>query len=107
MPTGRRCSIGSSRAVVHLLRPFEVLLHSPSMAEAVAELGHVVRFGSHLADADRELVTLATGRALDRVHLEVTPSSRRGRPVSALTRSKRLSAMVKASGRETRRSSHW
>ncbi len=46
-----------------LLRPFEVLLHSPSMAEAVAELGHVVRFGSHLADADRELVTLATGRA--------------------------------------------
>lgn len=45
-----------------LLHPFEVLLHSPAMAEKVAELGHVVRFGSHLADADRELVTLATGR---------------------------------------------
>lgn len=45
-----------------LLRPFELLLHSPAMAEKVAELGHVVRFGSHLADADRELVTLATGR---------------------------------------------
>jgi AhpD family alkylhydroperoxidase len=46
-----------------LPRPFEVLLHAPSMAGPVAELGHVVKFGSHLSDADRELVTLATGRA--------------------------------------------
>ncbi|MGZ8583677.1 MAG: carboxymuconolactone decarboxylase family protein, partial [Actinomycetota bacterium] len=46
-----------------ILRPFEVLLHAPAMAERVAELGHVVRFESHLTDADRELVTLATGRA--------------------------------------------
>jgi 4-carboxymuconolactone decarboxylase len=45
------------------LRPFEVLLHAPAMADKVAELGHVVRFESHLTDADRELVTLATGRA--------------------------------------------
>jgi AhpD family alkylhydroperoxidase len=45
------------------LRPIEVLLHAPAMAERVAELGHVVRFGSGLTDADRELVTLATGRA--------------------------------------------
>ena len=45
------------------LRPFEVLLHAPAMADKVAELGHVVRFESRLADADRELVTLATGRA--------------------------------------------
>lgn len=44
-------------------RPFEVLLHAPAMADKVAELGHVVRFESHLTDADRELVTLATGRA--------------------------------------------
>lgn len=44
-------------------RPFQVLLHAPGMAKEVAELGHVVRFGSHLPDADRELVTLATGRA--------------------------------------------
>lgn len=44
-------------------RPFEVLLHSPVMAEKVAELGHVIRFESHLTDADRELATLATGRA--------------------------------------------
>jgi 4-carboxymuconolactone decarboxylase len=46
-----------------LLRPFEVLLHSPAIADQVAALGHVVRFGSHLADADRELATVATGRA--------------------------------------------
>jgi len=46
-----------------ILRPFEVLLHSPAMADKVAELGGVIRSASHLADADRELVTLATGRA--------------------------------------------
>jgi 4-carboxymuconolactone decarboxylase len=45
------------------LRPFEVLLHAPAMADKVAELGHVVRCESELTDADRELVTLATGRA--------------------------------------------
>ena len=44
-------------------RPFEVLLHSPEIAERVAELGHLVRSDSSLSDADRELVTLATGRA--------------------------------------------
>ena len=48
-----------------LLRPFEVLLHAPAMAERVAALGHVVRFGSGLHDADREIATLATGRAHD------------------------------------------
>lgn len=46
-----------------MLRPFEVLLHAPDAAERVAELGAVVRSGTSLADADRELVTLATGRA--------------------------------------------
>ncbi len=30
----------------------------------VAEVGHLVRSGSSLEDADRELVTLATGRAI-------------------------------------------
>jgi 4-carboxymuconolactone decarboxylase len=53
--------IVKSRGTV--LRPFEVLLHSPAMADKVAALGHVIRFESHLTDADRELVTLATGRA--------------------------------------------
>lgn len=46
-----------------LLRPFQVLLHAPPLAARVAELGEVVRFGSELEDADRELATLATGRA--------------------------------------------
>ena len=45
-------------------RPFQLLLHAPALAERVAELGHLVRFGSSLTDHDRELVTLATGRAL-------------------------------------------
>jgi 4-carboxymuconolactone decarboxylase len=41
-----------------------VLLHSPALAGGVAELGHLVRSGSSLEDADRELVTLAAGRAI-------------------------------------------
>jgi 4-carboxymuconolactone decarboxylase len=46
-----------------ILRPFEVLLHSPEAAERVGELGHVIRSGLGLTGADRELATLATGRA--------------------------------------------
>lgn len=45
-------------------RPFQLLLHSPALAERVAELGHLVRSGSSLSDGERELVTLATGRAI-------------------------------------------
>jgi 4-carboxymuconolactone decarboxylase len=54
--------IAESRGEVS--RPFQLLLHSPALAERVADLGHLVRSGSSLTDADRELVTLATGRAL-------------------------------------------
>ena len=54
--------IAESRGEVS--RPFQLLLHSPALAERVAELGHLVRSGSSVADADRELVTLATGRAI-------------------------------------------
>ena len=54
--------IAESRGEVS--RPFQLLLHSPAMAERVAELGHLVRSGSSVTDADRELVTLATGRAI-------------------------------------------
>jgi 4-carboxymuconolactone decarboxylase len=53
--------IAESRGTVQ--RPFQVLLHAPDLADRVAALGHAVRFGSGLADADRELATLATGRA--------------------------------------------
>ncbi len=44
-------------------RPFQLLLRAPALAERVADLGQVVRAGSHLADADRELATLTTGSA--------------------------------------------
>jgi 4-carboxymuconolactone decarboxylase len=47
-----------------ILRPFQVLLHAPAMADTVAALGNVVRSESRLTDVDRELVTLGTGRAL-------------------------------------------
>jgi 4-carboxymuconolactone decarboxylase len=46
-----------------MLRPFEILLHVPALAQPIAELGHVVRYGSGLDDADRELAILATGKA--------------------------------------------
>jgi AhpD family alkylhydroperoxidase len=54
--------IVASRGTV--LRPFEILLHAPALADAVGALGHVVRTGSGLRDADREVITLATGREL-------------------------------------------
>ncbi|HET6714918.1 MAG TPA: carboxymuconolactone decarboxylase family protein [Actinomycetota bacterium] len=46
-----------------MLRPFEALLHAPALATRVADLGHAIRFESHLSDVDRELVTLATGHS--------------------------------------------
>jgi 4-carboxymuconolactone decarboxylase len=45
-------------------RPFQLLLHAPALAESVAALGHVVRRGTTLAPADRELVILAAGHWL-------------------------------------------
>jgi 4-carboxymuconolactone decarboxylase len=44
-------------------RPFQVLLHAPALAERVAELGQLVRAGTSLTDADRELATITTGVA--------------------------------------------
>ena len=46
-------------------RPFQLLLHSPALAGHAAELGHAIRTGTVLTDADRELATLATGVAVD------------------------------------------
>jgi 4-carboxymuconolactone decarboxylase len=70
--TGGTDLIPEARAVANRIvetrgevtRPFQILLHSPSVAGPVAELGHVVRSGSSLADPDRELATLATGSAV-------------------------------------------
>jgi 4-carboxymuconolactone decarboxylase len=72
-PITRDAALSSEAAAVatrivetrgELSRPFQVLLHSPAIADRVAELGTVVRMGSTLPDADRELATLATGSAL-------------------------------------------
>lgn len=46
-----------------LLRPFQVLLQTPAIAQRTAELGAVIRFDSKMSDADRELVILATASA--------------------------------------------
>lgn len=42
-----------------MIRPFQVLIHSPGVARRVAELGAKLRFDSGLSDHDRELVILA------------------------------------------------
>lgn len=42
-----------------MIRPFEVMLHSPGVARHAAELGAKLRFDSTLSDHDREAVILA------------------------------------------------
>jgi 4-carboxymuconolactone decarboxylase len=46
-----------------MIRPFEVLAHTPVLGKAVAEVGALLRYGSSLDDHDRELLILATGTA--------------------------------------------
>lgn len=41
-----------------LLRPYQVLLHAPNIAEALSDLGARIRFAGSLPDHDRELVIL-------------------------------------------------
>src|SRR5688500_14029217 len=48
-----------------MIRPFEVLLHSPALARQIAELGALIRFDSSLSDHDRELVTITAARMHD------------------------------------------
>ncbi len=43
-----------------MLRPFEVLLHSPDLAMHTGSLGAKLRFESDLLDSDRELLILTT-----------------------------------------------
>jgi 4-carboxymuconolactone decarboxylase len=45
-----------------MIRPFEVLLHTPVIARLVAELGAQIRFESTLSDHDRELVIITAAR---------------------------------------------
>lgn len=44
--------------------PYEILMHSPELAEKVADLGERLRFRSSLPGKERELAILATGRFL-------------------------------------------
>jgi 4-carboxymuconolactone decarboxylase len=46
-----------------LLRPFQVLAHSPEIARLTSDLGALIRIGSSLSDHDRELVIMATASA--------------------------------------------
>lgn len=46
-----------------MIRPYEVLMHVPSMARPAAELGHQIRYEGSLSDHDRELAIIAAAMA--------------------------------------------
>lgn len=46
-----------------MIRPFEVLMHTPALATPLSELGAKIRFGGSVADHDRELVILTAAVA--------------------------------------------
>jgi len=48
-----------------MLRPYEVMLHAPGLAQPAAELGHQIRYEGQLSDHDRELAIITTGKAHD------------------------------------------
>ena len=48
-----------------MIRPYEVLLHVPSMARPAAELGHQIRYEGSLSDHDRELAIITVAAAHD------------------------------------------
>lgn len=48
-----------------MIRPFQVLLHTPVIARHAAELGAQIRFGSSLSDHDRELVIVTAAKVHD------------------------------------------
>lgn len=56
-------SIVASRG--KMIRPYEVLLHVPAMAETLSQLGAQIRFAGSLVDHDRELVILTAAVAND------------------------------------------
>lgn len=59
--------IAASRGRV--VGPFAVLLHSPELAQKVAQLGGFIRYGSDLPDSVRELATCTVGRELDALYV--------------------------------------
>ncbi len=48
-----------------MIRPYEVLLHSPGLARPAAELGHQIRYEGELSDHDRELAIITAAKAHD------------------------------------------
>ena len=46
-----------------MVRPYEVLLHSPGLAGPAGELGHQIRYEGTLSDHDRELAIITTATA--------------------------------------------
>jgi 4-carboxymuconolactone decarboxylase len=58
-------TVNSARAVTNTTAngPFNVLLRSPEIGDLVQQLGNSIRFASGLTPAQRELATLAAGRA--------------------------------------------
>jgi 4-carboxymuconolactone decarboxylase len=58
-------TVNSARAVTNTTAngPFNVLLRSPEVGDLVQQLGNAIRFASGLTPAQRELATLAAGRA--------------------------------------------
>jgi 4-carboxymuconolactone decarboxylase len=58
-------TVNSPRAVTNTTAngPFNVLLRSPEVGDLVQQLGNAIRFASGLTPAQRELATLAAGRA--------------------------------------------
>jgi 4-carboxymuconolactone decarboxylase len=58
-------TVNSARAVTNTTAngPFNVLLRSPEIGDLVQQLGNTIRFSSGLSPAQRELATLAAGRA--------------------------------------------
>ena len=58
-------TVNSARAVTNTTAngPFNVLLRSPEIGDLVQQLGNSIRFSSGLSPAQRELATLAAGRA--------------------------------------------
>ncbi len=48
-----------------MLRPYEVLLHTPGLAQPAAELGHQIRYEGQLSGHDRELAIITAAKVLD------------------------------------------
>ncbi len=46
-----------------MLRPYEVLLHAPGLAQPAAELGHQIRYEGQLSGHDRELAIITAAKA--------------------------------------------